>query len=87
MNKLKSEIKNLTSQNSSLDQARNEARDKLTEADSELEKEKRQLLADIDEKDDSIRHLRAAELQERSSAEKTLAEKEGEYMRLSYIFA
>ncbi|XP_063715858.1 kinesin heavy chain-like isoform X2 [Symsagittifera roscoffensis] len=77
VNKLKSEIKNLTSQNSSLDQARNEARDKLTEADSELEKEKRQLLADIDEKDDSIRHLRAAELQERSSAEKTLAEKEG----------
>ncbi|XP_075245510.1 kinesin heavy chain-like isoform X2 [Convolutriloba macropyga] len=101
VNKLKSEIKNLTSQNSTLEQARTEARDRLTESDdslgkarlqvqqlearvssmeagiTDLEKEKRQLEADIDEKDDTIRHLRAAELQERSSAEKTLAEKEG----------
>jgi len=94
VSKLKSEIKNLTSQNSSLDQARSEARERLTDSEeslskarlqvqqlearvtsmesglSDLEKEKRQLEADIDEKDDTIRHLRAAELQERSSAEK-----------------
>ena len=43
VNKLKSEIKNLINQNTTLDQARNEAKEKLTEADSELAKTRLQI--------------------------------------------
>ena len=43
VNKLKSEIKNLTSQNSTLEQARTEARDRLTESDDSLGKARLQV--------------------------------------------